>query len=459
MSQQKGNDAKVFVRDGTVDAPGTVGARWWNQALIEEDRDMSRRAALKGLAVGAVALSAVAGAGALVYEAIEPDYQFERRDSLLMQRTFGWAFSANGVTLKPETTSAVSAFRPDVIATLERDLAPSRWLPFHVPTLLQSMTAAPTGQLRGRSAGARVLPNELSVLPTPTMNWAFASGSALATLFRDVPVPVAVLVDLDGAESVAFAAGASSVFEPVFLLDNWPHPLGLSPAQNALTAAVYYRDLFVGNRDLRGATPPPIFVLDRTRLTEFSGEQESFDNRYVGRVPSGASLRNAGITRALYVIDGAGQLPEREDLNDTLVGWSQSGIDLRALSASSFRANYEAVGSHQPSSPKYYGGDVSTHPSFWQHYPWAQLPPGMIAQPPDDPQVTGHAFVPRVTRFSRGAKPPAFASVEVAVHIESRQIMGASFDRDGTWNRMSSSGSSSRSSSSTRGGWWGWGGG
>lgn len=463
------HDAKIFVRDGTVDEPGTVGARWWNQALTDEERAVSRRSAMKTLVVGAIGVTAVGAFGYAVYEASEPDFQLERRNSLLMQQNYGWWFGAgsrpwvtSSTVPPPVTNTTIGGVYPHLVSTLASDLAPVRWLPFHVPTLLQSMTALPTMQLPESTGYSRVLSNEVSALPTPSMLWAYSVGQALASLFRGVPLQVAIVVDLDGPDSVAFAAGASEVFEPVFLLDNWPHPFGLSPAHNALTAAVHHRDNFVQSRQTRSNTAPPLFVLDRSRLSEgaLGGTNDQFDNRYAARLPSGQSLHGSGIRQALYVIDGFGQLPEREDLNDILVGWVQAGIDTKALSAASFRAEYEPPGTRSGLSPKYYGGYAVNHLTFWHHYPWATPPAGTGTSGPDDGAVTAHSFVPRVTRFTRGARPPTFGTVEVAVNPDTRQVLGASFDRDGSWNRVSSGGSGSYGSSgSHRGGWWSWGGG
>jgi hypothetical protein len=42
------------VSDRTVDTDGVVGARWWNQALIEADKTTSRRGCLQVLGVSAL---------------------------------------------------------------------------------------------------------------------------------------------------------------------------------------------------------------------------------------------------------------------------------------------------------------------------------------------------------------------------------------------------------------------
>ena len=40
---------------------------------------------------------------------------------------------------------------------------------------------------------------------------------------------VALVLDLPGPEAVAVAAALAPCFDPVFVFDNWPHPLGVVP--------------------------------------------------------------------------------------------------------------------------------------------------------------------------------------------------------------------------------------
>jgi len=431
-----------FRQDVRVDKPGIVGARWWNETLVEEEKSMSRRAAMGALTVAGIGAVAVGACGAGVYFAAREPYDFVSRDSLVLQRAHGWNVGAIDESMRIDGLSYLP-FDPASLATLEQDLAPIRWAPFHVPTLLQSPTAPVLDPLEVDRARLRVpLSAVIRPLSTPDMDWAYYVGEALASLFATVPAQVAVVVDMAGPLSVALAAGAAGVFDPVFLLDNWPHPRGLSPSHLSLCAAVHYHAIFSARRSQRNPTScPPLFVLDRGRLSEFFLASDRFDNRYVARLPSAASLRGSGVTRALYVVDGMGNLPESDDLNSLFAAWKREGIDLRALDAGSFRAEGEPVGFRGPLGTKYYGGYDASHLAFWQHYPWAQLPPGLTVAPPVvNTTVLGWPFSPRATRFTQG-RPAGFGMTEVAAMREGHRVLGTRSDRNGTWNRVSSSGS------------------
>src|SRR5271170_5569626 len=77
------------------------------------------------------------------------------------------------------------------------------------------------------------------------------------------PAGAMVVVDLPGPEAVAFAAGAASAFDPVFALDNWPHPRGVVPAHQTLAAAAYCQPLFARRASGSAAPRWPLLVLDR----------------------------------------------------------------------------------------------------------------------------------------------------------------------------------------------------
>jgi hypothetical protein len=434
-----------FRQDVRVDKPGIVGARWWNESLLQQEKEMSRRAAMGALTAAGVATLAVGACGAGVYFAARDPYEFASRDSLGLQRAHGWNVGATDESLV-YTGLAYQPFDPASLAYLERDLTPVRWTPFHIPTLLQSPTATPTQPLAVDAGKMRVrLDAVIRPISLPEMDWAYYVGEGLASLFASVPAQVAVVVDLPGPLSVALAAGAAGVFDPVFLLDNWPHPKGLHPAHLGLCAAAHYQPLFAARRAQRSPQNcPPLFVLDRGRLAEFSLAADRFDNRYMARLPSSASLRGSGVTRAIYLVDGIGNLPEADDLNELFVGWKRDGIDLKALDASAFRAEGEPLGARGPYGTKYYGGSDATHLGFWQHYPWAQLPAGVAVAPPVvNTAVLAWPFAPRTTRFVRGGKPAGFGTTEVAVDRDSHAVLGTRADRNGSWNRVYTGSSSS----------------
>src|SRR5262249_39040789 len=61
-----------FVRDELLDKPGLVGARWWHKGLQDEERAMSRRAALRTMLIGGGVVGGVALVGAGISEAFKP---------------------------------------------------------------------------------------------------------------------------------------------------------------------------------------------------------------------------------------------------------------------------------------------------------------------------------------------------------------------------------------------------
>src|SRR5207248_1309850 len=109
-----------------------------------------------------------------------------------------------------------------------------------------------------------------------------AGGGLLAWLLSqsdEVDITMDAL-DVQGPTSVAVAAGMAPGFDPVFVLDNWPHPLGVVPSHLTLGAVLYYRPLFMRLRGSRTGRAPPVFVLDRNRLARYTDEETQFDNRY-----------------------------------------------------------------------------------------------------------------------------------------------------------------------------------
>src|SRR5690606_18079157 len=102
-----------------------VGARWWNQGLIDEERAMSRRKAVGLIAVGAVGVAVVGAVGVGINAAVTSAYTAGERVALAMQKEFGWDFGARTVALV-FNGSTTERFDPKRLATLEADLAPKR---------------------------------------------------------------------------------------------------------------------------------------------------------------------------------------------------------------------------------------------------------------------------------------------------------------------------------------------
>ena len=109
---------------------------------------------------------------------------------------------------------------------------------------------------------------------------------------------------------------------------------GVVRAQETLSAAAYYQPLFAeAKRKADTALRPPMFVLDRRRLTPYTDDATQFDNRYVAKLPlTAAEMRALGADHVLYVLPariGAGV--ELDDLNDELVVYASGGVDVKAL--------------------------------------------------------------------------------------------------------------------------------
>jgi hypothetical protein len=396
----------------------------------------------------------VVGVGGLVLAASGEDEYLELHDSLQMQRQRGWNFGATDDTLTFSNQAQVP-LKPQELNALATELAPRQdaLKPFYQATLFQSVSTPGS------------LTNELRPIFTPEMDKAFKQGQALAALFAAQPeaaLTTAVLVDLTGPESIAFAVALAERFEPVFTFDNWPHPVGVVPAHLTLAAAAYYQPTLRGLANKRTLPAPPVFVLDRLRLAAYSDQETEFDNRYMARMPSAEHLRKLGIQHVLYVLpDGKKHSQELDDLNEDFVAWRTAGLDVKLVAANDFQpdptetatptvatgtpdggtpadAGIDAIASAlatawgpsdagtpgpvaagTTSGPRhwYYGGSRLAHDSFWFIYPWGRtrtgtgmvhgLPSAGILSAKDLGQVPpnvskGYAYEPtrRTTMFS-----------------------------------------------------------
>lgn len=419
----------AFERDVAIAEPGLVGARWWNRALQDEAAAMSRRAAMRNLLVGAGVLGAVAACGVGIVASVEPDTEEQLRPSLVAQRLYGWNLGARDRALLYEGV-AVQLQVPSMLSSLVADTTPNTWAHLHDRTLFEAPAARPTANLAEENVAFAPLSDQLRAMVTPEMRRAFLVGAAVASLFRGRAPAAGLVVDLPGPESVAFAAGAAEVLEPVFGIANWPHPLGVVPAHLTLAAVAHHQPEFQRGRAQRARPSPPCFVLDRARLAEAVDPHARFDNRYLAALPSAAALRAGGVYRLLYVVATASALPELDDLNDDMVDLARAGIVVSALALDAFSAEYT-------DGRVYYGGDPASHECFWRHYPWAPAAPEATDAWQVNAIPRSYAPARRATLFSRAAPPAGFATVPLVVAGAS--VLGAAFDRRGSWNRTSGS--------------------
>ena len=460
-----------FQRDAFLDKPGIVGARWWQDALAQRD-PMARRRALKILlAVGGVAVG-IGGIIAIGNAVSSDDTKTEPRASLEMQKQYGWNF---GATTEQLTFDGVStrAFDRSALTRMSDDLAPksATLRRFYVPTLFQSPTAIPLAVPEGDPGTVQPLKDALSPIFTPAMDLAYRRGKALASLFDGGLVPasrdVAVVVDLAGAEAVAFAAGAAGAFDFVFAFDNWPHPRGVVAAHQTLAAAAYFQPLFARHfAPASERSPPPMFVLDRQRLAPYTDAANQFDNRHVAKLPSVADLRALGAKHVLYVTPLDSEALELDDLNETFVAYDRGGLGVKMVAATAFGPEPVApvvmtpvpskvdAGTNAPSmpgggppfdgTPWFYGSSADSHDWFWNDYPWATpAHPGKRAPSMSN---SGKSYTPRLrtTQFSAasapGGHPAGFGMTPVVVAVGTGIILGALISRSGSWNRSSGGG-------------------
>lgn len=456
----KPQDDKPFAQREVGDQPGLIGARWWQDQLSQADNPQARRNALKTLLLMG---GSVVGAGALI-SAISSrsssDERTELRDALSLQREHGWSFGADG-----ERVAFPSASGPGpgaaVLSALSVDLSPrqSALKPYYRPTLLQSVAGGAAGS--PAAAAQAALQAQAVPIDTPAMDLACQRGAALADLLRGTPL-LAVIVDLPGPESVAFAAGMAELFEPVFSFDNWPHPRGVVPAHLTLGALLHHRARLLQAAQQRGPSAPAAFVLDRSRLSPYRDEKEQFDNRYLAVIPSAQQWVTLEVKTLLYVAPDASSL-ESDDLNEEFVDARRAGLNVKLVAATDFRPDPAL-----PATPPrlWYGGSPAAHRGFWLLHSWGpNAPPTGVALPTGVSNGWQYEPAPRPTLFTgpdlaapspsstlSAAAPPAhlrprprgFATFPVLVHIHTGAVMGPAFGRGSTsrssWFRFSSTG-------------------
>ncbi len=442
-----------FQRDGTVDKPGLIGARWWQQQLAAATEDQpTRRSAMRTvLIVGA----SLAGVGLFLALATSGDDDGpssgpaplpQPKPTLDIQKEYGWNFGSRSEALTFDGASSVQ-FDSALIPRLADDMQPdtAKYRPYWSPTLFQAPTAMPTKTAEADAAEAfKPLKDVLAPIHNTFMDTAFARGRALAMQLAAVD-DVAVVVDLQGPEAVAFAAGMYGLFDVVFAFDNWPHPRGVVPAHRTLAAALYYQPLFRKNRAAAGGKPPA-FVLDRDRLAPYVDETKQFDNRWVAKLPSAQNLSTLGIKRVMYVTPFESDTKEMDDVNDDVVAWSAAGIDVRMIGAGAFKP-CKGKDVAQPTDdvtiePHCYGGSPDSDLQLLVDYPW-KLPtpkpksPGNVLAGARDWRPSA-----RTTPHSTGKgtatlkpRPANFGTVPVMIAVGTGALLGWRHHRNGSWNR------------------------
>ena len=439
--------ALPFELSDKIDNPAIVGARWWNRELKDEERRQSRRAALTALGVGVLA---IAGVGAIIAEIDAQSFSYQSFPSLALQRRFGWSFGAYG---QPVTFDGrrVMPYDPANLYTLRGDCVGQAYAPHQSAALFDAIGHRPAetpGEPNGTFA-----PLERSLQPvvTSSMALAYRMGQALARLLARAPRRAAVIVDLVGMDSVALAAGLAETHAPVWKFDHWPHPLGVVPAHLTLARAAFFQLRFHEAIVRRAPDAPPVVLLDRHRLHPYRDDSNLFDNRYVATLPSIATLEeSARVQDVIYIAPSQDVVIEAPDTIATLVSYRTRGLRVRALTGRSFfsrdyaaaPAQTDPIESMLQQSPLYYGGDAAAEERFAQHYFGADDDRSGESEVDD---LRAWSWRPVAWARPAGYDAPADVGAPIgtaSVAIQHGRIMGLRNDRNGSWNRVSSSSSS-----------------
>ncbi|MEZ4318596.1 MAG: hypothetical protein R3F61_13870 [Myxococcota bacterium] len=436
-----------FRKVQSVDEPELVAARWWSQNDPSESPGVSRRSALLGLAGLTAAATLASQTACSTSEPAGP----EAAESLALQKESGWDFGADGKKLDMGP-GAGDPVDPAVMKDLAAKLTPTNPdnRPFARTVLFDSVRQA--------TAATTDLASVIRPIHTPAMENAELAGRGLSTLFEGAPAGKAVLVDLPGPESVAFAAGLANRFDPVFLFDNWPHPRGTVPAHLTLAAALDRLSTFEELAPTRSAKAAPAFVLDSNRLNAFA--ETDFDNRYVAYVPSADALKKLGVKSIVMVRPKAAD-HELDDLNATVVEWKEAGIDVQLVPLDSFQAvpEGEVADAYGPELPPaettattessdvyhtthhythhhHYGG-YGSHWLLWSHYGWGSPRYGYR---PSSYVHSSYSPTRRATTFGKSAKPAGFGQMSVSRTGGRTSLSGSQSKSSGSWGRSRSGG-------------------
>jgi hypothetical protein len=303
-----------FRRLAFLDEPPIAGAQWWQDSISGA---VSRRATLTALAIAGGLAAVTVAFGAATHACSKSttagsgdgeDDEEELRPAIAMQRRFGWSFGANGVALP--SSIALRETDPARIDDNRRTLAEdlSLWppeaslRPFYSAALLEVVTARPEENPSADPTPIQPYPDAYTATTPSGVSPAFRFGAAVARLLAQVGArDTALVVDLPGPDSVAFAAGAATLFSPVLGMPNWPHPLGTVASHHTLSTFVLFRPLLKSREAARPSPAPPLFVLDGDRLRPLVDAALDFDNRYLATLPNAEQLTAMGVRRIYYV--------------------------------------------------------------------------------------------------------------------------------------------------------------
>ncbi|HEY6401430.1 MAG TPA: hypothetical protein VI479_08470 [Blastocatellia bacterium] len=386
---------------------------------------ISRRSLGKGLAWGAV----LAMAGVTVYQLADSGDSEVSADSLDLQKTEGWNVGSTDKLLSFGSPSLTDSRGYTMLGGYNQDyLMPvyqprdSRWQPFFVPTLIQSLSQ---DSLKGQTR----------VVFTPQMRETYGRGEALRSLISQSPNPDQTLIisELPGPESVALGAAMADTAQLVPAFDNWPHPLGVVRSHETLGAMAYYAREIDEKRSKLKENAPAILLLDSNRLTAYTDQDTQFDNRYLAKLPPADQLKQRGVQQVIYLVKDESQKEELDDINDDLVEWQKQGINVRMLRLSEFKPVDEPVlanaagttlpaGTEQTTTVQrhyYYGGSPWASWLFFNHYGYGY--PREVVVYRDGRNIP----IPRPTR-DQTYNPPTYRPTSRPTVFSSSRVGGAS---------------------------------
>jgi hypothetical protein len=436
---------------------------------------MKRREATKkvvGVGIGAVLLGYLAFRGCDDDEIdIDPNETETTLDAISLQQKEGWDAGHTGRTLNYTDAKEFNSLGNNEYKKFtEMDSLLEAWkpknekyLPFFVPTLIQVINNSN-------------FKSTLRPVCNDSMTKSYSKGLGFKELIEKSKnfEKILMIVDLPGPNSVAFAAALADKCVPVVTFDNWPHPLGVVPAQLTLGSMVYYSEEVLNkSKDLKDNSPL-LMVLDRNRFKTYINQDTEFDNRYMAKIPTQENLKSLGIESIMYIVENETQ--ELDDLNDDFASFRNANINISLLDLANFKGedNSSALAAnsdkkpdsnstnlpnshyHSSAAPVYhYGGGMSYMPFFFMHY--AMVTPmrtyRAVGTMPSSIRTNNYSPVRRETIFSSRSvnsasgfgktRPTGFGSISTRMNKSTGRMTGIRTGNTGSFGRTSSFGRSS----------------
>lgn len=442
---------------------------WWNKNT-SQGKAMGRREAntaialiAGGVIVGGIVLASIVDSDE--EEGPDEDEIELQQDAHSLQVKEGWDVGAKTPGL---TYPAASLVDNDYAASLDwknylnldKALAtfkPTRadLQPFFVPTLLSSLSQ-------------KKMLNSISLFFTPAMGEAYSRGLGLKEILQKNKSndALAIIVDMPGEQSVAFAAALANVSVPVVTFDNWPHPMGVVPAHLTLSSMLYYAGEFEKAAAQRKNSQIPLFVLDRKRFVANVKEDTEFDNRYIAKLPLIDDFKKMGVTNIMYCV--LNEKTELDDINDDFVSYQNAGININMINLADFKLNptTDSLGSkmniqnrdsldklrenYRQAPPVYhYGGGPTFIPVFFGYHPYMSygrsvtvvrnIPSGLSApayRPIARPTVFSSRSTGGVGAGVGKIRPSGFGKISTRVSRSSGRMTGVRTGRMGSFGRV-----------------------